>query len=187
MVRYVLLTATTLLLLGGCATRTATSTKPSPSAWTEYALTDKPGVVFPDTKVALPGGKGAFLSNLDTGAVTGPTPTVTVTAGFSYTFSCIVPGNSAKLVFGAASPIPGGDPVRITVTSKVKNRVRSVLFTKALPVTPPNAKPAYRTYTVSIPPSDDCTTLTFWTKAIAGGTGAWATFVGPTVKGLPES
>lgn len=186
MVRTGLAMVLAFACLAGCASKAPVKHATS-SALTEYALTDKPGTVAPDTKVNLPGGKGAFPTTVDTGAVTGATPAITVTAGFSYTFACVVPGDSAKLVFGLANPIAGGDAVQVSVTARIKNFARHVIFTKVLPKTAKNQKVVYRTYTVPLPATDDCMELTLWTKAISGGTGAWAMFVGPTVKGLPES
>lgn len=124
---------------------------------------------------------------MDTGDLTGATPTVTVTGGFSYTFECFVPGNNSVLSFGLANPIPGGEAVRATITSRVKNLVARILFSKVLPTTPKGKKVEYKSYKVVLPPSDECTAITFWVKPLAGNTGAWATFLGPKVRGLPES
>ena len=140
-----------------------------------FVLTDSAGDVFPKTRVNLPGGHGAF-GNTEPTAVGGVT-TMTVVAGFQYTYPCVDTAPSGTLEFVAANPIAEGDPAQLSVVVKSPGGAPRTVLRTIFRGHPQGRKPLWRAYRIRLGAPERCLAVTFKTEAPGGQqTGAWVTF-----------
>lgn len=146
-----------------------------------HGVSVKNGSLEPRLSVRVRG-HGAFADSVSTPL--GTARSLTVIAGFTYTVSC--PTRLLKTItFAAANPLasdPHADPVAFSVAvwSRAGRRVVARDVLRPLPGAPGIA---WRLYTVSLPDSTPCRSLSFAATAPSGhAIATWVSFVAPSVR-----